>query len=189
MSFIKIILLKIVKNPLTVITLIGVTGIVAYNLGGKFNSTVKELTTIDTVRIERQLIKNDTIRIYQPYQVTVYDTVKSTRTDTIRVAENFAYRGLVNNNPVTRNRNSLTLTTFDLDTQSFMQRTYKLPKKTWEFSGFVSTGLYSDFRTVSLEMSLRYKNVSLVPTIGLISTNMKDLRFYWGTSLKYSLPL
>lgn len=157
----------------------------AFKFGTTFSKT-DVVSEIDTLFVDRPLEVRDTVNIYQPYQVTVYDTVETTRVDTIRVAENFNYTGLVARSPVTLDKSGFTLTTFDLDRQSFVQQHYDIPTPDWSFGVFSVTELTNQFVRFNLESDIRYKDITLTPLVGLQNAS-NDLILFYGARLRYQL--
>lgn len=163
-----------------------IVGATSFQLGSRF-SKPDVVSQIDSVFVDRQIEVRDTINVYRPFQVTVYDTVETTRVDTIRVADDFNYTGLVASNPITLDRSGLTLTTFDLGRQSFVQQHYQIPRKTWGFSGHTVYTQNNANRGISFEMDIRYKNFTLVPTLGIYSTLGANAEILYGARLRYRL--
>lgn len=157
----------------------------AFKLGTTFSKT-NVVSKIDTVHVDRPIQVRDTINILQPYQVTVFDTVQTLRVDTIRVASDFAYTGVVSSNPITLDRSGFTLTRFDLERQSFVQSHYKLPTPKWSFGVFSSTTLTNQSTRFGFESDIRYKDVTVTPLLGIENVNA-NLQLFYGARLKYRL--
>lgn len=168
------------------LTIFLIVSFTAFRMGQGCNeSTV--ISQIDTVHVDRQIKVRDTINIYQPYRVTVYDTVETVRTDTIRVPTNFNYVGVIGSNPITLNRDGLTLTSFDVERQSFVQSVYEIPQRKWDFSLHTVNALTNADVRVAVELDIRYQKLTVVPTVGVNSTLGGNLGLFYGVRTRYRL--
>ena len=166
----------LVSHPVgQIITLIFV-GTLTYQAGNHIGSKqVRTLTKIDTVYAERALVKRDTLRVYEPYQVTIFDTLKVTelRTDTIKVPVNFGVSGVIGENPVTRKGRDLVLTSFDLGQNAFVQRAYAVPRRRFTKGLFLSVGKSNITNDLNLSLDLGFwERLYVSPYVGVQSQFM-----------------
>lgn len=146
------------------LVLLLVTAVASFRIGGCASEPrTVEVVRPDTVYAERQLTVRDTIHVRQPYRVTVFDTVHTLRVDTIRVPVSFDYTGIIGSNPVTMEGRALTVTSFDLGKQAFVQRTYDVPERQWRL-GLYSYGMVTNaYSSIGLELRVQYRRLWLAP--------------------------
>jgi hypothetical protein len=94
----------------------------------------------DTVTVERQITKRDTVTETVPRTVVRYDTVRIV--DTIKVAAppKFDLMGLVGPSPIDISRREVTLTYFDPKGKRYTQNVYDVPPERYR-AGFYAVGL------------------------------------------------
>lgn len=179
-------LLAFAGHPFSLAVMLVLTAFVSFRLGscGKVRDPIPQ---VDTLYIDRPLVERDTVNVYYPVRVTVYDSVEVLRTDTVRVPVDFNYTGLVGRNPVTLDRSKFILTSFDTQKQAFTQRTYHVPDKKWGLSLNAVTTLTNAYTGIGLELGLRYRRVTVRPITFVQVSKDGDLRLVYGISGKYNL--
>lgn len=123
-----------------------VGGVLALWSQARFSETVQRVRTVrDTV--ERQITHTDTVTETRPVQVTVYDTVETTRIDTayVPVPRDFDFRGMTPENPVRVEGERFILTEWRPNATPsgrFVQSTYRAQPDSWvlDAEGTVSAG-------------------------------------------------
>ena len=176
-----------ILKKLTPFLVTGIIAITMFRLGQGCNKSNVTLTNVDTFYVDRQITKRDTVNIYKPYRVMVYDTVETVRVDTIRVPVDFGYVGVVGENAVTLDNDGLTLTSFDLRRGRFTQQTFMIPERKWGFGIYSSTTVSSVYNRIAIEMDIRYQRVTLSPLVGVETALDDALRLVYGARIRYKL--
>lgn len=193
--------MKTLFHPLVLgLTILVVTaGVLGFRWGAHRASNNALVPAPDTVYVDRPLLKRDTVKVVQPVEVKVFHTVQELRTDTVRVPVNFNPAAVIGANPVTQRRGKLTLTSFDLQQNAFTQRTYSLPARKWGISLHTKATYFKSFAepsitlymALSLELGIRYRRITVVPTIGVYEAQEDNMgifpeyRVFYGASIKY----
>jgi len=93
-------------------------------------------TDPDTVTVEREITKRDTVTETVPRKVIRYDTVRTTDTVRVPVPKNFDYLGAIETRPVDVQDDEVTLTYFRGG--RYMQNQYDIPQPTWAIAPSVT---------------------------------------------------
>jgi len=98
--------------------------------------TAPDATTVtappDTVTVEREITKRDTVTETVPRKVVRYDTVRTTDTVRVPVPDGFNYLGAIEPQPVDVGKDQVTLTYFR--DGRYMQNRYDIPQETWSIA-------------------------------------------------------
>lgn len=116
-------------------------------------------TDTDTVRVERPLIKRDTVTETVPRVVRKYDTVRVTDTVEVPVPSGFEYMGAVEPNPVDVTSDKVTLTY--LREGRYYQHEYSIPEEPWTLAPTASTEVTPAGLIASAGIGLTYKTVTV----------------------------
>lgn len=178
--------MRLLTNPIA-LAIVSVALIFAsFRVGRHFGSPTTVVQT-DTVHVDREITRRDTIRIVQPREVKVFRTVTETRVDTIRVPVNLSPVGVIGANPITRGKgNKLTLTSFDLGRQAFTQQTYSVPPRRWGL-GLFAVSSVGDQNSIGVELRIRYERIELSPFWGVSVAPGEDPTVTWSVKGTYKL--
>ena len=178
--------MKLLTNPIALAIVSVVLIFASFRVGKRFGSPT--IAPTDTVFVDRQLTKRDTIRVIQPKEVKVFRTVTETRVDTIHVPVNLTPVGVVGAQPITRTKgNALTLTTFDLGRQAWTQQTFTLPPQQWGIGLFAVSAVGRLESKISIQMRVRYQKVEISPFIGVSASLGANPQLDYGASMSYKL--
>jgi len=85
----------------------------------------------DTVTVERQLVKRDTVTETVPETVVRYDTVREVDTAHVPIPVDMDLRGVIAPRPVNITEDQITLTYFDPSSRQWTQNRYATPQEHW----------------------------------------------------------
>jgi hypothetical protein len=94
------------------------------------------VTKTDTVTVEREITRRDTVTEAVPRKVIRYDTVRTTDTVRVPVPERFDYLGAIERRPIDVQDDEVTLTYFR--DGHYMQNRYDIPQPTWAIAPSVT---------------------------------------------------
>ena len=178
---------RLLTNPIA-LAIVSVALIFAsFRVGKQFGSPTTHVHPTDTVHVDREITRRDTIRVVQPREVKVFRTVTKTRVDTIRVPVNFGAVGVIGANPVTRGKgNRLTLTSFDLGRQAFTQQTFSVPPRRWGL-GLFAVSAVGHQNSIGVELRLRFERLELSPFWGVSVASGANPTVTWSVKGTYKL--
>ena len=125
----------------------------------------------DTVYVDREILRRDTVNVIRPRLVEVYKTVTELRVDTVEVPVDFNYVGMISDTPITKSGRDLTLTSFDTRLGAYTQQTFSFPKRKWKAAmhSFVGYGIrpvtedrIPELSGIGIEAELGYKRLDVV---------------------------
>ena len=179
-------MMRLLTNPIA-LAIVSVAMIFAsFRVGRHFGSPTTVVQT-DTVHVDRQITKRDTIRIVQPREVKVFRTVTETRVDTIRVPVNLSPVGVIGANPITRGKgNTLTLTSFDLGRQAFTQQSFAVPERRWGM-GVHAVSTVGHQNSIGVELRMRWQRIELSPFWGVSVASGANPTVTWSVKGAYKL--
>jgi len=88
-------------------------------------------TRTDTVRVDRELVKRDTVTKIVPRTVRVYDTVETVDTAFVPVPDDYRLMGTISPSPIDIQGREVTLTYWNPDQSRFVQNVYEVDRPSW----------------------------------------------------------
>jgi len=85
----------------------------------------------DTVTVEREITKRDTVTETVAETIVRYDTVRTTDTAFVPIPTDWQPTGLIGSAPLDLGQNEATLTYWNYRGQRFEQKVYDIPQPTW----------------------------------------------------------
>jgi len=85
----------------------------------------------DTVTVERQLVKRDTVTETVPRTVVRYDTVRRVDTAHVPVPTDMTFKGVIAPRPVDVSSEEIALSYFDPKSRQWTQNRYSIPDEHW----------------------------------------------------------
>jgi hypothetical protein len=93
--------------------------------------TPNPITETDTMRVEREITRRDTVTETVPRTVIRYDTVETTDTAFVPIPTGWQPTGLIGSAPLDLSQDEATLTYWNHEGRRFEQKVYDTPQPTW----------------------------------------------------------
>jgi len=115
--------------------------------------------TPDTVTVEREITRRDTVTETVAETIVRYDTVRTTDTVRVPVPDGFNYLGAIEPQPVDVGKDQVTLTYFR--DGRYMQNRYAIPQETWAIAPSVTAEATPDGPAASAALTVSRKSLAV----------------------------
>jgi len=144
----------------------GVLGIALVVVGtwlGRWTAPKANTVTVppDTVTVEREITRRDTVTETVAETIVRYDTVTTTDTAFVPVPTEWQPTGLIGSAPLDLSQNEATLTYWNHEGRRFEQKVYDIPQPTWAIAPSVTAEATPDGPVTSAALTVSRKSLAV----------------------------